>query len=140
MGSGIVGCDYLRVGGNNGDTFSSCALRRDKPKHRRYGADSHLRRERSPRRRRSRCSGSVHHGKAAAVLGALFHVDGGVRADAGTASTAHALFRQDEGDEAGIADFLAIRKSLGYAVPEGQPPYNMRSFAGYTMGTAGKKS
>ena len=42
-------------------------------------------------------------------------------------------------DEAGIADFLAIRKSLGYAVPEGQPPYNMRSFAGYAMGTAGKK-
>lgn len=42
-------------------------------------------------------------------------------------------------DEAGIADFLAIRKALGYAVPEGQPPYNMRSFAGYTMGTAGKK-
>lgn len=42
-------------------------------------------------------------------------------------------------DEAGIADFLAIRKALGYAVPEGQPPYNMRTFAGYTMGTAGKK-
>lgn len=42
-------------------------------------------------------------------------------------------------DEAGIADFLAIRKSLGYAVPEGQPLYNMRHYAGYTMGTAGKK-
>ena len=42
-------------------------------------------------------------------------------------------------DEAGIADFLAIRKSLGYAVPEGQPPYNTRTFAGYAMGTAGKK-
>ena len=42
-------------------------------------------------------------------------------------------------DEAGIADFLAIRKSLGYAVPDGQPPYNTRTFAGYTMGTAGKK-
>lgn len=42
-------------------------------------------------------------------------------------------------DEAGIADFLAIRKALGYAVPEGQPLYNMRHYAGYTMGTAGKK-
>ena len=41
-------------------------------------------------------------------------------------------------DEAGIEDFLAIRKNIGYAVPEGQPLYNTRSFNGYTMGTAGK--
>lgn len=38
----------------------------------------------------------------------------------------------------GVADFLAIRKSIGYAVPENQPLYNMETFAGYKMGKAGK--
>ena len=38
----------------------------------------------------------------------------------------------------GIADFLAIRKNIGYSVPEGQPLYNTREFNGYTMGTSGK--
>ena len=42
-------------------------------------------------------------------------------------------------DEAGIADFLQIRKNIGYAVPEGQPLYNMREYNGYSMGIAGKK-
>lgn len=38
----------------------------------------------------------------------------------------------------GIADFLAIRKNIGYAVPDNQPLYNTRRFNGYTMGTSGK--
>ena len=38
----------------------------------------------------------------------------------------------------GVADFLAIRKSIGYAVPEGQPLYNTESYAGYTLGKTGK--
>ncbi len=42
-------------------------------------------------------------------------------------------------DAAGVADFLAIRRNIGYAVPEGQPLYNTREYAGYTMGIAGKK-
>lgn len=42
-------------------------------------------------------------------------------------------------NEAGIADFLAIRKNIGYAVPEGQPLYNFREYNGYTMGIAGEK-
>ena len=40
-------------------------------------------------------------------------------------------------DAAGIADFLAIRKNIGYAVPDNQPLYNTRIFNGYTMGIAG---
>jgi L-fuculose-phosphate aldolase len=40
--------------------------------------------------------------------------------------------------EEGVRDFLAIRKSIGYSVPEGQPLYNMSTFAGYTLGKAGK--
>ena len=40
---------------------------------------------------------------------------------------------------AGIADFLAIRKNIGYAVPDGQPLYNTREFNGYTMGIAGEQ-
>ncbi len=43
-------------------------------------------------------------------------------------------------DAAGVADFLAIRRNIGYAVPEGQPLYNTREYAGYTMGIAGKKA
>ncbi len=43
-------------------------------------------------------------------------------------------------DEAGVADFLAIRRNIGYAVPEGQPLYNTREYAGYTMGIAGRKN
>ncbi len=43
-------------------------------------------------------------------------------------------------DEAGVADFLAIRKNIGYAVPEGQALYNTREYAGYTMGIASKKN
>ena len=39
---------------------------------------------------------------------------------------------------AGIADFLAIRRNLGYPVPEGQPLYNMRTFNNYTLGTTGE--
>ena len=39
----------------------------------------------------------------------------------------------------GIADFLAIRKNIGYAVPDGQPLYNTREFNGYTMGIAGEQ-
>ena len=42
-------------------------------------------------------------------------------------------------DEVGIRDFLAIRKNIGYAVPDNQPLYNTRTFNGYTMGTAGQK-
>ena len=38
-----------------------------------------------------------------------------------------------------VKDFLAIRKNIGYAVPEGQPLYNFREYNGYTMGIAGKK-
>ncbi len=41
-------------------------------------------------------------------------------------------------DAAGITDFLAIRKNIGYTVPENQPLYNTRTFNGYTMGIAGK--
>ncbi len=41
--------------------------------------------------------------------------------------------------EAGVEDFLAIRKALGYTVPEGQPLYNMSEYAGYTLGRPGKK-
>ncbi len=41
-------------------------------------------------------------------------------------------------DAAGITDFLAIRKNIGYSVPENQPLYNTRVFHGYTMGIAGK--
>ncbi len=48
--------------------------------------------------------------------------------------------RLNQVDEAGVADFLAIRKNIGYAVPEGQPLYNTREYAGYTLGTAGKNS
>lgn len=40
--------------------------------------------------------------------------------------------------EEGVKDFLAIRKSIGYAVPEGQPLYNTDTYAGYKMGKAGK--
>ncbi len=47
--------------------------------------------------------------------------------------------RLNQVDEAGVEDFLAIRKNIGYAVPEGQPLYNTREYAGYTMGIAGKK-
>ena len=42
-------------------------------------------------------------------------------------------------NEAGIADFLAIRTNIGYSVPEGQPLYNFREYNGYTMGIAGEK-
>ena len=41
---------------------------------------------------------------------------------------------------AGIRDFLAIRKNIGYAVPDNQPLYNTRTFNGYTMGTAGENN
>lgn len=34
--------------------------------------------------------------------------------------------------------FLSIRKANGLVVPEGQPPYNMREFAGYRMGQSGE--
>lgn len=34
--------------------------------------------------------------------------------------------------------FLKIRKANGLTIPEGQAPYNMREFAGYTMGFSGK--
>ena len=47
--------------------------------------------------------------------------------------------RLNQVDAAGVADFLAIRKNIGYAVPEGQPLYNTREYAGYTMGIAGQK-
>ena len=43
-------------------------------------------------------------------------------------------------DEAGVRDFLAIRKNIGYAVPDNQPLYNTRTFNGYTMGTAGENN
>ena len=39
----------------------------------------------------------------------------------------------------GLGIPLAIRKNIGYAVPEGQPLYNFREYNGYTMGIAGKK-
>lgn len=38
----------------------------------------------------------------------------------------------------GIADFLAIRRNLGYPVPANQPLYNMRTYNGYDLGTTGK--
>lgn len=38
----------------------------------------------------------------------------------------------------GVADFLAIRKNIGYAVPDGQPLYNTETFAGYKLGKVGK--
>lgn len=41
--------------------------------------------------------------------------------------------------ETGVQDFLAIRKSIGYAVPEGQSLYNTSEYAGYVLGRAGKK-
>lgn len=41
-------------------------------------------------------------------------------------------------NEEGIRDFLAIRKNIGYAVPDDQPLYNTRTYNGYTMGIAGK--
>ncbi len=34
--------------------------------------------------------------------------------------------------------FLKLRRANGLAVPEGQPPYNTREFAGYTMGQSGR--
>ena len=37
-------------------------------------------------------------------------------------------------DEAGVKDFLVIRKSIGLPVPDGQPLYNTDTFAGYKMG------
>ena len=37
-------------------------------------------------------------------------------------------------DEAGVRDFLAIRKILGFPIPEGQPLYNRDTYAGYKMG------
>lgn len=42
--------------------------------------------------------------------------------------------------EEGVRDFLAIRKSMGYAVPEGQPLYNTASYAGYALGRLDQKS
>ena len=42
-------------------------------------------------------------------------------------------------NEAGINDCLAIRRNIGYAVPENQPLYNTREYNGYTMGIAGDK-
>lgn len=41
--------------------------------------------------------------------------------------------------EQGVLDFLAIRKGIGYAVPEGQPLYNMTEYAGYKLGKAGDR-
>ena len=38
----------------------------------------------------------------------------------------------------GVADFLAIRKSIGYAVPDNQPLYNTETYAGYKLGKSGK--
>ena len=38
----------------------------------------------------------------------------------------------------GVADFLAIRKSIGYAVPDKQPLYNTETYAGYKLGKSGK--
>lgn len=46
--------------------------------------------------------------------------------------------RLNQVGEAGVADFLKIRRNLGYAVPEGQPLYNTRTFNGYPLGTTGK--
>ena len=37
-------------------------------------------------------------------------------------------------DEAGVHDFLKIRKAIGLPVPEGQALYNTDTFAGYKMG------
>ncbi|MBR4523153.1 MAG: class II aldolase/adducin family protein [Kiritimatiellae bacterium] len=37
-----------------------------------------------------------------------------------------------------VADFIAIRKSLGLGVPEGQKLYNTNKFNGYTMKKVGK--
>lgn len=39
--------------------------------------------------------------------------------------------------ERGVHDFLAIRKALGYVVPEGQKLYNMETYAGYQLGKSG---
>ena len=39
--------------------------------------------------------------------------------------------------ERGVNDFLAIRKSLGYVVPEGQKLYNRETYAGYNLGKSG---
>lgn len=38
----------------------------------------------------------------------------------------------------GVADFLAIRKSIGYAVPDNQPLYNTETYAGYKLGKSGR--
>lgn len=38
----------------------------------------------------------------------------------------------------GVGDFLSIRKSMGYAVPDGQPLYNTTTYAGYKLGRSGK--
>lgn len=40
--------------------------------------------------------------------------------------------------EQGVRDFLAIRKGIGLAVPEGQPLYNTETFAGYKLGKTGR--
>ena len=37
-----------------------------------------------------------------------------------------------------VEDFLAIRRAMGLAVPEGQKLYNTNRFNGYTMKKAGK--
>ena len=39
----------------------------------------------------------------------------------------------------GLGIPLAIRKNIGYSVPEAQPLYNFREYNGYTMGIAGEK-
>lgn len=38
-----------------------------------------------------------------------------------------------------VGDFVALRRKMGLSVPDGQPPYNTREFAGYRMGTARSK-
>lgn len=40
--------------------------------------------------------------------------------------------------EHGVNDFLAIRKAIGYDVPEGQALYNTETYAGYKLGKAGQ--
>ena len=37
-----------------------------------------------------------------------------------------------------VQDFLAIRKAMGLAIPEGQPLYNTQTYAGYKMKRVGK--